>query len=29
MIGANDDNPASWKTIESCGGIFEKFTLHE
>lgn len=29
MIGANDDNQASWKTIESCGGIFEKFTLHE
>ena len=29
MISADEDNPASWKTIESCGGIFSKSILKD
>jgi predicted acetyltransferase len=29
MISANEDNPASWKTIERCGGIFDKIVMKD
>ena len=29
MISADEDNPSSWKTIESCGGLLDRVITKE
>ncbi len=29
LISADEDNPASWKTIERCGGVFDRMVWRE